>query len=317
MRKFGLGIFLVLAFTCFSFSGEQIWKKFEIELCGGISTMNPADLNLWSDMNEKTDKFYNDDFFDYRASQNSNFSYTKITSENIPSIKTALLFGIRLKFAFNDHVGISLAIKRLSREHNREVSSVWAFPYDYGEYQYRIAYDPFFLSVRGYIPSIGIHFQTPLKGQLSAGGFLEGGPLIGRCTLGYDYSEEWHSDEGNLIDKSSNRYLEEIGKGTDFSLEGGLRISITAGKFAPFFETSYAYQKIKNLSGPGIERTAFLEDTWEGEWGIKQNTVSGDWGELTYEYPSNYREEGAISKYRDFNLDLSGFQFRLGITYRF
>jgi len=83
MRKHGLGILFIMIFTCFSFSGEKIWKKFEIELYGGISTMNPADLNLWSDMNEKTDKFYNDDFFDYGASQNSDFSYTKIESGNI------------------------------------------------------------------------------------------------------------------------------------------------------------------------------------------------------------------------------------------
>jgi hypothetical protein len=155
-----------------------------------------------------------------------------------------------------------------------------------------------------------------LKGQLSAGGFLEGGPLFGRCTLGYDYTEEWYSDEGNLIDRSSNDYLEEIGEGTGFALEGGLRISITIGKFAPFLESSYAYQKIKTLSGPGTERIAFLENTWEGEWGVKQNTVSRDWGELTYEYPSNYWEE-TISRHRNFNLDLSGFQFKIGIAYRF
>jgi len=270
MRKHGLGIVFLLILTCYSFSGEKIWKKFEIELYGGISKMNPADLNLWSDMNENTDKFFNDDFFDYQASQNSDFSYTKIKNGNIPSIKNAFLLGIQLKFVISDLFGISLGFKRLSREHNRDVSNTWTFPYDYGEYQYRTVYAPYILSVRGYIPSIGIHFQTPLKGQLSAEGFLKGGPLFGRCTLGYDYTEEWYSDEGNLIDRSSNTYLEEIGKGTGFSLEGGLRISITIGKFAPFFESSYAYQKIKNLSGPGIERTALLEDTWEGEWGIKQ-----------------------------------------------
>ena len=41
-----------------------------------------------------------------------------------------------------------------------------------------------------------------------------------------------------------------------------------------------------------------------------------DWGELTYEYPSN-DWGGTIGKHRDFNLDLSWFQFRIGIAYRF
>jgi len=254
VRKFGLGIFLILLFASFSLSNEKIWKKLEIELLGGISTMNPSDLNLWSDMSEMTDKFFNDDFFNYQASQNNNFSYTKIKNGDIPWIKNAFLLGLRLKFELNNHIGISLGFKRLSREHNHEVSSAWTFPYDYGEYQYRIVYDPYILSVRGYIPSIGIHFQMPLKGQLSAGGFLEGGPLFGRCTLGYDYTEEWYSDEGNLIDRSSNRYVEEIGEGTGFVLEGGLRLSITMGKFVTFLREAMLIKRSKTSSVLGLNK---------------------------------------------------------------
>jgi hypothetical protein len=317
MRKRSLGIFLIISLSCFSYSGEKIWKKFAIELLGGISTMNPTDLNLWSDMNQNIDKFINDDFFDYRATQDSDFTYTKTTSDDFPRIKNAFLLGFRLKYAISDRFGISIGLKRLSREHNHEVTNAWTFPYDYGDYQYRTVYSPYILTVRGYIPALGIHFQAPLKGQLSAGGFLEAGPLFSKCSLGYDYVEEWYSNEGHLINRSSNEYLEEIGEGTGLALEAGLKISITTGKFAPFFEASYAYQKIKSLSGPGTKRIAFLEETWEGEWGIKQNTVSREWGELTYEYPSNYWGAAALNKHRDFNLDLSGFQFRLGIAYRF
>ena len=75
MRKLGLRIFSILILINPLFADEKIWNKFSIELICGFSTMNPADLNLWSDMNEKTDKFYNDDFFDYRASQNRDFLY--------------------------------------------------------------------------------------------------------------------------------------------------------------------------------------------------------------------------------------------------
>jgi hypothetical protein len=314
MRKYGLGIIFVLILTCFSFSGEKIWKKLKIELYGGLSSLNPTDLNLWSDMNEKTDKFYNDDYFGYRTSQNSNFSYTKIKNGDIPWIKNAFLLGLRLKFELNNHIGISLGFKRLSREHNHEVSSAWTFPYDYGEYQYRIVYSPYTLSVRGNIPSLGIYFRIPLEDRITAGVLIEAGPIFGQCILGYDYYEEWLSDEGYLMDRSSKRYLEEIGEGTGFVLEGGLRISIKMGNFFPFLEGSYAYQKVENLSGPGTERFAFLEKSWEGEWGIKQGTTSREWGELIYEYPSN-SWEGSGGKHRDFNLNLSGFQFRIGIGY--
>jgi hypothetical protein len=317
VRKFGLGILSILILINLSFSDETIWNKFSIELIAGISTINPTDLNLQPDRNTKLDRFYNDDYFEYRALQDSNFSYTKTTSNDIPTIKNALLLGLRLKFEITEKFSISLGIKRLSREHNREVSNVWTFPYNYGDYQFRTVYDPYILSVRGYIPSIGIFFQTPLNERLLAGGFLEAGPLFGKCFFAYDYTEEWYSNEGDLIHRTSNEYLEENGEGTGFALEAGLRISITMGKFAPFFEGSYAYQKIEDLSGPGTERIAFLEETWEGEWGIKQYTLSSDWGDLTYEYPSNYWGAAALNKHHDFNLDLSGFQFRLGISYRF
>lgn len=317
VRKCGLGILVLLILTSHSFSDEKILNKFTIELVSGISTMNPSDLNLQSDRNQRIDKFYNDDYFEYRASQNSNFTYTKTTSKDIPTIKNALLLGFRLKFAINERLGISLGIKRISREHNREISNIWTFPYDYGDYQYRTVYDPYVLSVRGYVPSIGVFFQIPLNERFFSGGFLEAGPLFGKCSFAYDYTEEWYSYEGNLIHRTSSEYLEEVGEETGFALEAGLRISIIMGKFAPFIEGSYAYQKIKNLSGPGTERTAFLEETWEGEWGIKQYTISRDWGDLTYEYPSNYWGAEALNKHRDFNLDLSGFQFRLGIAYRF
>lgn len=63
-------------------------------------------------------------------------------------IKNAFLTGFRLKFEINNHIGISLGFKRLSREHKREVSSAWTFPYDYGEYQYRIVYSSYTLSIK-------------------------------------------------------------------------------------------------------------------------------------------------------------------------
>ncbi|MGD8539973.1 MAG: hypothetical protein PVI66_14760 [Candidatus Aminicenantes bacterium] len=317
MKKCGLVIFAFLILPSLSYSGDKIWKKFTIELSGGISTMNPTDLNLHAERSQKIEKFYNDDFFDYRLSQNSSFAYTKTTHSDFPKIKSAYLLGFRFIYKINERFGISFGLKGLSREFSHDVTNAWTFPYDYGNYQFRTAYSPYILSVRGYIPAIGIHFQKAIKGKLSIGGFLETGPLYGKCSIGYDYTEEWYSDEGNLIHRSSNEFLEETGEGNGYSLEAGLRISIAVGKFIPFFEGSYAFQKIKDLSGPGTERIAFLEETWEGEWGIKQYTLSREWGELTYEYPSNYWEEGALTKHRDFSLDLSGFQLRLGIAYRF
>jgi len=316
MKKFTIFGLSMLLFVSFMFPLEIKLKNFQIDFYGGVSTLNPADLNLRSEFDEKTDRFYNDGHFDYRASQNSNFSYRKIESGDYPRIKNAFLMGLRIKYYLSRHIGFSVGFQRLSRKLTKDVINQYAFPYDYGEFQYRCVYLPYTLSVQGYIPSFGLHFRTPLKGLLAAGGFLEVGPVFANCAYTLEYTEEWISPEGNLLDKSSPWFIEEKGKGTGYALDAGLRIFIDLGKLFPFIESSYAYQKIKSLSGHGFELIDFLERTWEGEWGIRQGTASSEWGDLTYERPSNYWD-GSISKHRDFTLDLSGFQFRIGISYRF
>ena len=83
-------------------------------------------------------------------------------------------------------------------------------------------------------------------------------------------------------------------------------------------ELGYARQKVKRISGTGRERIDDNRESWEGEWGMKMDKVIADWGSINLTYPTNYWEgDSRGQKVRDFILDLSGFQFRFGLYYRF
>jgi len=317
MKKFIIRIPLIIIMTSSMFSAGIDWKKFQIELCGGFSMMEPKDLNLRSRTDEALYYLYHDDYYDYLASRGVGFSYTKTRSDDFPLIKHAYSLGFRIKYHLLKNFGITLGFRYLHRDLEKDVVNQFSFPYDYGNFKYSHIYSPYTLNVRGYVPFIGVFAEFPLMGRLSAGGFFEGGFLYAECSFSQREYEEWYSDEDILLERASVIYLEEEGSGSSFTLTGGLRITLDLGRFSPFIEGSYAYQEIKELSGPGKELTGdLLENTWEGDWGIKQGTAEELWGDATYQFPSNYWESG-ITGYRDFTLDLSGFQIRMGISYRF
>lgn len=298
-------------------SGGKDWKKFQVELVGGCLWMNPVDLNLRANMDTKRENFYLDEYYNYQAGQNDLFAYTKLESGRFPRIKTAFPWGIKLKYYVNKHLGFSLGFKYLSRTRTEEVKNLYSFPYAYGEMQFQSVYSPYSLFIRGYMPFMGVNLRVDIHERISAEGFLEGGPIFARCAYTFNNIEEWLSAEGNVLDRTSTWYLDEKGEGTGVSLETGLRIFLHTGRLSPFIEGGYSFQRIKRISGPGISITgSLIEETWEGEWGIKQVDADFDWGNLSYEFPSNSWNQ-SDRKHRDFSLDLSGFQLRLGISFGF
>jgi hypothetical protein len=92
-----------------------------------------------------------------------------------------------------------------------------------------------------------------------------------------------------------------------------------AKHYGLFVEGGYAYQTVTELSGPGIRSMTSHRETWEGNWGIKQDFRERPWGTASFLWPSNawVVSKGTWWKARDFELDLSGFQFRLGVYFRF
>jgi hypothetical protein len=115
-------------------------------------------------------------------------------------------------------------------------------------------------------------------------------------------------------------FLEEKGKGTGLALQVGAKLDFDLAKhYGLFVEGGYAYQNVSEVSGPGIRSMTSHRETWEGDWGIKQDIRERPWGTASFLWPSNawVISQGTWWRARDFELDLSGFQLRLGIYFRF
>jgi hypothetical protein len=87
-----------------------------------------------------------------------------------------------------------------------------------------------------------------------------------------------------------------------------------------FIECGYTSQIAVNFSGPGRKETVFNEvnssgytetTNWEGTWGVIRWEFKRPWGYLSTTFPSNEYDR------KDFVLDLSGLQVRMGISFKF
>jgi hypothetical protein len=297
-------------------------KKFRIELYGGFTLLNPSDLNLLVDYDNRIQAFNYDSLLTYLQDSDQIRSWTKTQEGGRQKIKTAFPFGVRLKFYLNPMIAVSFGIKYLSKKRMSEFGFSYARNELSGEqYIENTIYSPYSLSAKAYAPILGIHITKKVNDSLTVEGFLSGGPLYVQCHYLSDWSYEWwiSGTNYNWSMFTSAGVLEERGKGTGIALElGGKGSYPLAEDLEVFLEGVYSYQVAKNVSGEGRETWGESSETWDGQWGIKEEKVSSPWGELEVKLPTNYWPNNSnTGKSRDFELDLSGFQLRLGLSFRF
>jgi hypothetical protein len=156
---------------------------------------------------------------------------------------------------------------------------------------------------------------------LDFGAFLAAGPVFANCEHVSSWEYTWHRT-GNGEDwdvAQSAGLLEERGRGTGLAADLGGRFQFNVSRWlALFLEGAYSYQLVKTIKGEGREVRGVVVTNWEGTWAFKRETIQAPWGTLETEAPTNYWPEGsASSRGRDFRLDSSGFQARLGFAFRF
>ena len=306
-----------------TFPPGKMKNRFQVEFFGGFSTLNPADLNLRSQY-----EIENREFIDYRYLNMKNSGelifYSKNLEGEYKKIKSAFPLGFRFKYFFSHSIAISLGFDYISRKKNSHIKDQYTIEDNINQsYIDDRETSPYTLSAVGYIPAIGIHISRKLSRSAEVEGFLAGGPLFARCSYFMEYQKAPLSYEGVIVDKEywGVGVLEEKGKGTGFSLKGGVRFNIALGKnYGVFLEGEYAYQQVSKISGPGYQTYNYETETWEGVWGIKEVYLAGQWGTKYFQLPSNSweGERGYLYyKISDFHLDLSGFRMKIGIFYRF
>lgn len=306
---------------------DEKGKRFQLEIYGGYSTLNPEDLNLRAETHRESRKFSNDDYYTYLRKQDCIQYFWKNEQGKFKSIKSALPYGFRLKYYLNKSLALSLGGKYLSRTQVSNIYGEYTVVENNGEdYIYESDSTPFILSVKGFAPMAGIHFEKRLNDLIGFEGSLAGGLLFAKNTFSFNnYYEQNHEvdlgeDFNRFIPKDIyERYVKEEGEGTGFALELGARLNFNIRNNLNFFlEGVYAYQQVRNLWGAGIETINGVSTTWEGKWGVKEWYSDKAWGSRCFNAPSNYwLEEHRGLWLRDYKLDLSGFQLRAGLYYKF
>jgi len=323
--KTGLAIILILPFlmiTPLKTWAEDEYDKFQVELYGGILFLNPSDLNLFVSHDNRMQEFFYDSYLDFLVATEQIQSWTKNQGEERREIRRAIPIGGRLKYYLSETIAISLGFKYMSSAQTLDLEYQY-FRDELSDERYNesIRYSPYSLSAKAYIPSLGFHILKKLNNSLVLEGFVSGGPMFAKCRYLSDWSYEWVTEgpDYRYLTYSSTGVLEEEGSGTGIAIDLGGRLSYPIiSSFEIFLEASYAYQVAKSISGSGSEDRDRRIATWDGRWGIKGETVAAAWGELESEFPTSYWPENSeTERIRDFELDLSGFQLRLGLSFRF
>ncbi len=298
---------------------EDRWR---IEIFGGFSRINPKDLNLRATFDDMYNIFYADDYFQYQTDQAEIVSFVKTSKGKANFLRHSIPLGIRLRYGVNHWLDLSFGFTYFTGARESSFrNSFEVIENDGPTVLYTDEFLNYTLSAKGYIPSVGIHLGKRITPSLRLEGFLTGGPLFAECMYFMNWNSGWpvsgtSGDFGNL----KEGILEENGSGIGLALQGGARLDFDFAKhYGLLIEGGYAYQTVSGVSGPGTRSLTSHRDSWEGEWSMKQDIKVQPWGTARFLWPSNAWElfEGTWWRARDFELDLSGFQFRIGLYYRF
>lgn len=294
-----------------------------LEIWGGFATLDPADLNLRADYEEKYSAFDYDQFYSYHQAAGHLLQLSRAQEGGLARISNGLPFGGWLKLHIGRRAALSLGLRYLSKIQTSErmlsYNAIWTVPRIWQE-NIQEQLQPFTLSVEAVIPQLGVHYAV-LKSDVDLEAYALVGPLFSKCS----YTLEWD----NVYDDGWNHShqcmtIEEKGTGTGVSVESGIRVS---AHFSPhagiFLEAGYAHQMVKRLNEPGrselIINGTTTSNEWTGDWVIKERIYQESWGQTSLQFPSNFNGDYSpiLLRVRDFRLDLSGWQVRMGFLIAF
>lgn len=287
-------------------------KKLQVELYGGIAAIAPGDLNSIPEFYSAFFPFYYIDRYDYYRDVGYIQDYETELEGRFRSLRWGFPAGIRVRYRVSSFLDLSLGVRGLwGSIASRFSSDIRLIDLDGTASDLSSIYDPLRISASGIMPLLGLHVRRSLPAGIGIEAFLAGGPLFGRIA----YVRQIYNEIGETTPRS---YLEEKGRGFGIALEAGVRFEARVGRdLSVFVETGYAYQTAGAFKGEGLLRSASGEETWEGKWGMKDDYLADYWGTQSLLRASNsWPTQDAPLWRRDFRLDLSGAQARVGIAIR-
>jgi hypothetical protein len=315
----GLGLLGSVCLGADSPEGGQKSRRFRLELLGGYALLDPGDLNLLSESDDRFQEFSYEAYYDYLRQNNLLRSWSKEGAGQRPTVNSALLPGLRLKYFLFDFLAVSAGFQYLRGGGSHDLTFIYTRN-ELSEERYveTLTAAPYQLTVEAVLASIGLHFSKKIGRSMTAEGFLAAGPLWAVCRYKSSWTYAWVIRGPNYTwtPFDSTGLLEMDGSGRGFFWEMGARLELPlAGRIKSFLEAGYARQVVDSVSGGGRELQGQSSESWEGKWQIQKETVTAPWGLLDLRTPSNRQREGVETE--NFRLDLSGFRLRLGLSLAF
>jgi hypothetical protein len=292
------------------------FPRFRLELSAGNAWVDPTDLNLLAEADDRYQEFSYETYFDHLVRNGQMRSWSRTGSGERRRVTVAPLLELRLKYFLFDSLAVSAGFRYARGGGSQELVAAYFRNELSGEqYVETLTVSPYRLSAAAGQASVGLHYSRNLGRSITAEGYLAAG--VARASLRYQsswtYSWVIHGPNYTWTPYDSAGLLEMDGKGTSFCWEAGARLEMpVAGALRAFLEGGYARQVADSLSGGGREVLGSWSESWEGPWRIRNETVTAPWGTLDLRAPSNRpRESGETAPFR---LDLSGLRLRLGLS---
>lgn len=295
-------------------SGDR--PRFRVDVYGGFSFLDPADLNRFVDYDRTVQEFSYDAYYDHLLNQGQLRSWDKTMSGEWRRITHAFPFGVRVRYAVGNLVDVSLGFQYMVRAADESLQ----FQYVRSElnglnYIETLDLAPSALRIHAYWPSAGIHVRKRFGRAIALEGFAAAGPVIASCSYEKNWQYTWLMQGPGYTWEpyTAQGVLTESGSGTGLGFELGARLDMPLSRgLDAFFEGGYTYQVVKTVSGSGSEIQGEDMVAWEGTWGMKSETLATPWGTRSLRFPSSREEEGLEAG--GFRLNLSGFRIKLGIS---
>jgi hypothetical protein len=331
---------LVAVLTSLAFGAPQaspkrgLLSRLSLEVTGGWARGALDDLNLFPAYDEgRIDHYYRKQYEALKAQKGAYYSFARIEKSGQGFSRLHGLFpaGLRLSldlgYGWTACLGLSYLTGRADSAY-REVYDISDLDPNKMElenvYRQEIDYPSHRLALKAWSPTLGIRLRIPIVRRVALAGYLSAGLLA----AAFDWEREYQITSTDEKGRWSRSIVgaSASGRGSGPTLEGCARLDYAvSGRLTAFLEAGYAYRKTGRVDGdyatwtghedsdsaPYESRFAYAD----GVFWTRIQTISSAWGVWT---PRTvfFADAQAQRDSRNFILDLSGVELRLGLAWR-
>jgi hypothetical protein len=291
-------------------------SRWQVEISGGIAGTEPEDLNRRAALDQGL-IVARHDYYSYMRQNGAISFYQADMGPSLRPLQLSAVWGARIRRTLTGAFSLSLGLSGLTGTACSSSKNDFTVIETSGrQYIDQMNVEQFVLAVNAWIPTLSLHAGLNLFRNLRLEARLGTGPIFGACRYQKETNDAPVSDIGQLLEEPDLGALEEKGRGTGWSWDGGIAAHLfISPSWGLHLEAGYAFRRLREISGPGNGLTSGQPDSWDGPWAMKIFSDLKPWGRYEINYPSNYwPDDQASRRAGDFALDLSGFQIRFGLS---